>query len=107
MVGSTIIHHNKSADAYESAMRSIAKKCDLENKNETYIVKDGELALIAACLKSLRKFSLPRCTRYSEAISKDFVTGMGIKGNMKDAMFDVAFGEHGLVEAENKQDLTL
>ena len=31
--------------------------------------------------------------------------GMGIKGNMKDAMLDVVFGEHGLVEAENKQDL--
>ena len=31
--------------------------------------------------------------------------GMGIKGNMKDAMLDVVFGEHGLAEAENKQDL--
>ena len=31
--------------------------------------------------------------------------GMGIKGNTKDAMLDVVFGEHGLVEAENKQDL--
>ena len=30
---------------------------------------------------------------------------MGIKGNMKDAMLDVVFGEHGLVEAESKQDL--
>ena len=33
------------------------------------------------------------------------MVGMGIKGNMKDAMLDVVFGEHGLVEAENKQDL--
>ena len=31
--------------------------------------------------------------------------GMDIKGNMKDAMLDVVFGENGLVEAENKQDL--
>ena len=30
---------------------------------------------------------------------------MGIKGNMKDAMLDVVFSEHGLLEAENKQDL--
>ena len=30
---------------------------------------------------------------------------MGIKGNMKDAMLEVVFGEHGLVEAENKHDL--
>ena len=32
---------------------------------------------------------------------------MGIKGNMKDVMLGVVFGEDGLVEAENKQDLTL
>ena len=28
--------------------------------------------------------------------------GMNIKGNIKDAMLDVVFGEHGLVGAENK-----
>ena len=30
---------------------------------------------------------------------------MGIKGNMKDAMLDVVFDEHGFVEAKNKQNL--
>ena len=53
MVRPTIIYPNKSADTYESAMRFIAKKCDLENKSEIYIISDGEPALIEACLKSL------------------------------------------------------
>ena len=30
---------------------------------------------------------------------------MGIKGNMKDAILDVIFGDHGFFEAESKQDL--
>ena len=60
MVGPTIIHHNKSGDTYESAMRCIANT----------------------------------------------LIGMGITGNMKDAMLDIVFGEHGLIKAENKQDLT-
>ena len=41
MVGPTIIHHNKSADTYESAMRCIVKKCNLENKSEIHITTDG------------------------------------------------------------------
>ena len=53
MVGPTIINRNKSSDTYESAMRCIDKKCNLENKTEIYIITDGEPALIATCLKSL------------------------------------------------------
>ena len=85
-------------------MRCIAKKCDLENESEICIITDGEPALIVACFKSFTfsKCSLVTCTRHFEANCKDFLISMGIKGNMKDAMLDV--GEHGLVEAENKQD---
>ena len=43
MVGPIIIHHNKSADTYESAMRCIAKKCNLESKIEIYIITDEKL----------------------------------------------------------------
>ena len=68
---------------------------------------DGKLALIVACLKSYSKYSLLRCTRDFTANCKDYLIGMGIKGNMKDVMLGVVFGEDGLVEAENKQDLTL
>ena len=53
----TIIHHNKSTDTYESAMRCIAKTCNLENKSEIHITTNAEPALIAACLKSFSKCS--------------------------------------------------
>ena len=99
-IGPTIIHHNKSADTYESAMRFIAKKCNLENK-----ITDGEPAMIAVCLKSFSKCSLRRCTRYLEANCKNILMGMNIKGNIKDAMLDVVFSEHVFVGAENKLDL--
>ena len=79
----------------------------LEKKSEIYTVTDGEKALIAACLKSLSRCSLLRCTKHFEANCKDFSIDMGIKENMKDSVFDVVFGEHGFVKAENKQDLTL
>ena len=68
-------------------------------------ITDGKPASIAAYLKSFSKCSLIRCTRHFEANCKYILIGMSIKGNMKDAMLDVVFGEHGLVEAENKQDL--
>ena len=105
MVRPTIIHHNKSTGTYKSAMRCIAKKCNLENKTEIYIITDGEPGLIAACLKSLSKCSLLRWTRHFKANCKDFLIDMGMKGNMKNAMLDVVFGENGLIEAKNKQYL--
>ena len=85
-------------------MRCIAKKCNLENKTEIYIITDGKPALIATCLKSLVNVY---CIRHFEANCKDFLIGMGIKRNMKDAILDVFFSQHGLVEAKNKQDLNL
>ena len=83
------------------------QKMRLEKKSEIYTVTDGEKALIAACLKSLSRCSLVRCTKHFEANCKDFSIDMGIKENMKDSVFDVVFGEHGFVKAENKQVLTL
>ena len=99
-IGPTIIHHNKSADTYESAKRFIAKKCNLESK-----ITDGEPFLIAVCLKSFSKCSLRRCKRYLKANCKNFLMGISTKGNIKDAMLDVVFGEHVFVGAENKLDL--
>ena len=51
MIRPAVVHY-KSANTYESAMRCIAKKCNLENKGEIYIITYGEPASIAACLKS-------------------------------------------------------
>ena len=47
VIGSTIIQHTKFDETYELAMRSIAKKkCKLEIADGTYIITDGEPALI-------------------------------------------------------------
>ena len=105
MVGSAVIHYNNLANTYESAMRCIAKKCNLENKGEIYIITYGEPASIAAWLKSfISKDSLLRCTRHFETNCKDLLISLGISGNMKDAMLDAVFSEHELVEAQNTQD---
>ena len=105
MTGPTIIHHNKSAGIYKSAMRwCIAKKCNLENKSEIYILTDDEPALIAACLKGFKKCLLLRRTKHFKGNCKDFLIGKGIKWIIKGAMLDVVFGKHGFVEAENKED---
>ena len=45
MVGPTIINHNKSVDTYESTMRCISKKCNLENKSEIYIIGSSDCVL--------------------------------------------------------------
>ena len=105
MVRPTAIHHNKSADTYDSAMRCIVWKCNLENESEVHIITNSEPALTVACLKSFNKCSLLRCTRHFEGNCKDILIDMEIKGNMKDAMLDVVFDEHGFVEAKNKQNL--
>ena len=73
MVGPTIIHQNKSADTYESAMRCITKKCDLKNRSEIYIITDGEPALIVTYLKSFSKCSLLTCTRHFEANCREIL----------------------------------
>ena len=75
------------------------------SKTKVKTMTDGESALIAACLKRFSKCPLLRSTRHFEANCKDFLIGMGIKGNMKDDMLDDVFGGHGLAGAENKQDL--
>ena len=48
------------------------------------------------------KCSMQRCARYLEVNCKNFLMGMNSNGNIKDAMLDVVFGEHGLIGAENK-----
>ena len=63
---------------------------------------DGESALIEVCLKPFSKYSLLTCTNHFEANCKDFFLGISIKENMEDAMLDVVFGEHILVEADLK-----
>ena len=104
MIGPTIIQHSKTADTYETSIRSIAKKCKLENTSDMLVKTDREPALITAILNIFKKCTLFRCTRHSENHCKDCLKQIGIHGSMKDVMLDVVFGENGLVEAENKFD---
>ena len=104
MIGPTIIQHSKTADTYETAMRSIAMKCKLENTSDMFVITDGEPALIAAILNIFKKCTLLRCTKHFQNNCKDYLKHIGIHGSMKD-MLDVVFGDNGLVEAENKPDL--
>ena len=104
MIGPTIIQHSKTADTYETSIRSIAKKCKLENTSDMLVKTDREPALITAILNIFKKCTLFRCTRHSENHCKDYLKQIGIHGSMKDVMLDVVFGENGLVEAENKFD---
>ena len=97
--------HSKTADIYETAMRSIAKKYKLENTSDMFVITDGEPALIAAILNIFKKCTLLRCKKHFENICKDYLKQIGIHGSMKDVMLDVVFGENGLVKAENKLDL--
>ena len=53
MIGPNIIQHSKTADTYETAMRSIAKKWKLESTSDIFVITDGEPALIAANLNIL------------------------------------------------------
>ena len=96
--------HSKTADTYETSIRSIAKKCKLENTSDMLVKTDREPALITAILNIFKKCTLFRCTRHSENHCKDYLKQIGIHGSMKDVMLDVVFGENGLVEAENKFD---
>ena len=105
MIGPTIIQHSKIAATYETAMRSIALKCKLESTSDMFVITDGEPALIAVILKTFEKCLLLKCTRHFENNCKDYLKHIGIHGSIKDVMLDVAFGENGLVEAENKLDL--
>ena len=49
MIGPTNIQHEKSTEMYQTAMRCVGKKCDLEEKDDLYIITDGEPPLINAC----------------------------------------------------------
>ena len=73
MIRPTIIQHSKTDDTSETAMRSIAKKCKLENTSDMFVITDGEPVLIAAILNILKKCTLLRCTRHFENNCKEYL----------------------------------
>ena len=105
MVGLTIIHHSKTKDIYDTALRAIARKTSLSNQ-KIGIVTDGEAALISACKNTFKQSIGLRCTNQFKENCKDYLKSIGIiKETDQGPLLDIVFGEDGLVEAEDKKDL--
>ncbi|KAJ8047258.1 Serine/threonine-protein kinase TAO1 [Holothuria leucospilota] len=104
MVGPTIIQHDKSEATYDKAIREIARYSSLSDKS-IGIVTDGEVALIKACESNFRRATSLRCTRHFHANCKDFLSSIGIKGLSADPFLDIVFGDDGIVDAVDKDEL--
>lgn len=73
-IESTIIQHNKFDGKCNFAMKSIAKICKLEIADATYIITDGEQALVSASSETFSNSNLFQSMKH-------------IGGNFKDAFF--------------------
>ena len=105
MLGPTLIHHGKSDETYDRALKEICRKTKLATK-KIGIVTDGEQALINACKANLPKSVRMRCTKHFRENCQDYLRVIGIKSDISQAPFlEVVFGEDGLVESTDKIDL--
>ena len=104
MIGPTIIHHGKSEEVYDIGISAIARKTALANTKFGFIT-DGEIHLIAACRKSFLNAQDLRCTTHFKANCKDKLKGIGVEPAFQSAFLDIIFGENGLIECEDEQDL--
>ena len=104
MIGPTVIQHDKSEEMYDQALREIARRTQLK-ESAIGIITDGEEALIKACKGNFNKSIMLRCTNHFRSNCKDFLKSKGIKGENAEQILDVAFGEDGLIEAEDEKDL--
>ena len=73
-IGPTIIQHNKFEGKCNFAMKSIAKICKLEIADATYIITDGEQALVSASSETFSNSNLFQSMKH-------------LGGNFKDAFF--------------------
>ena len=105
MIAPVIIQHNKSAQTYETALMSIAKKIDLLKNVGVCVITDGEPALIEACKASFQNSTMLRCTKHFEANCKEMSRKIGISSSTEELMMDIVFGENRLIEAEDKKGL--
>ena len=105
MIGPTILHHEKTEDAFDCGMRPIARKAGLIDAKFGFIT-DGEMALINACKANFLKAKDLRCTIHFKENCKKFLKSIGICGERKQApLLDIVFGVDGLVESEDRKDL--
>eukprot|EP00112_Aurelia_sp_Birch-Aquarium-sp1_P019608 Seg4881.2 transcript_id=Seg4881.2/GoldUCD/mRNA.D3Y31 product="Serine/threonine-protein kinase TAO3" protein_id=Seg4881.2/GoldUCD/D3Y31 len=105
MIGPTILHHEKTEDAFDCGIRPIARKAGLMDAKFGFIT-DGEMALINACKTNFLKAKDLRCMIHFKENCKKFLKSIGICGERKQApLLDIVFGVGGLVESEDRKDL--
>ena len=105
MLGPTIVHHGKSDETYDRALKEVCRKTKLAAK-KIGIVTDGEQALINACKANFPKSVRMRCTKHFRENCRDYLRSIGIKSDISQAPFlEAVFGENGLVESTDKVDL--
>lgn len=105
MLGPTIVHHGKSDETYDRALKEVCRKTKLTAK-KIGIVTDGEQALINACKANLPKSVRMRCTKHFRENCQEYLRSIGIKSDISQAPFlEAVFGENGLVESTDKVDL--
>ena len=104
MIGPSLIQQSKDEETYELGIRSVAQKCNLKDE-QISVITDGEQALIKACNRNFANCSMLGCTKHFKDNCEEVLKAIGIAKSEMGPMLDVVFGEDGLVEAENKQDL--
>ena len=105
MIEPTVIHHGKTDDAFDSGLRPIARKCNLTEASFG-VITDGELALINACKRNLRKSIDLRCSLHFKGNCKDFLKSSGITFEKDQApLLEIVFGGEGLKEAQDYKEL--
>ena len=105
MIGPTVIHHEKTDDAFDSGLRPIARKCNLTDASFG-VITDGELALINACKRNFPKSTDLRCSLHFKGNCKDFLKSSGITSENDQApLLEIVFGGEGLIEAQDYKEL--
>ena len=105
IIGPTLIQSNKKQETYVTDFQAAARKCTLENE-ELSIITDGEQALIDSCKISFRKCNMYRCTKHFKRNCKEVLNKIGISSSQHDFMLNVVFEETGIIESENKKELS-
>ena len=76
MIGSVVIQHGKSRETYKTDMKSIAKNCKLEEREELFIVTDGEVVF--------NQCTMLHCTRHFEGNCSEFLKKLRISSSLKE-----------------------
>lgn len=105
LLGPAAIQHDKSERTYDKIMHEVVAVTGLK-KAKFGCTTDGEAALIKAIKGNCSKVVMLRCTRHFMANCKEFLSKQGVKGFQQDQLIDLVFGNKGLVDASDPDDLS-